>query len=78
MTEKKHAPKVEHDDPTMAGQRSRNETGELRRKRGDTLVSTIEQMYNVDFGVRSDMKLETLRERLGEDEIDKLVNKARQ
>jgi len=55
------APPVRHDDPEMAGQRARNLTGKLRRKRGDTEVGTIEEQYHVDFGVRSDMKLETLR-----------------
>ena len=71
----KKAPPVKHDDPEMVGQRARNLTGELRRKRGDTLVGTLEELYHVDFGVRSDMKLETLREELGEDEIAKLISK---
>ena len=73
----KKAPRVMHDDPEMVGQRARNLTGELRHKRGDTEVGTIEELYHVDFGVRSDMKLETLREELGEDEIAKLIIKAR-
>jgi hypothetical protein len=73
----KKAPPVKHDDPEMRGQRSRNETGELRRKRGDTQVGTIEDQYHVDFGVRRDMELDTLRDRLGEDEITKLLKKVR-
>ena len=73
----KHAPPVKHDDPLMTGNRSRNTTGELRRKRGDTRVDTIEQRYHVDFGVRGDMELETLRRKLGEDEIASLLSKAR-
>ena len=73
----KKAPPVKHDDPEMTGQRARNITGELRKKRGDTLVETIEEMYHVDFGVRSDMKLETLREEFSEDEIAELIRKAR-
>ena len=75
MTHKK-APPVRHDDPEMAGSRSRNETGELRRKRGDTRVDTIEELYHVDFGVRGDMQLDSLRTKLGEDEIGKLIKKA--
>ncbi len=71
------APPVRHDDPEMTGERARNITGELRRKRGDTLVGTIEEMYHVDFGVRSDMKLGTLREEFDEDEIAKLIKKGR-
>ncbi len=76
MSHKKARP-VKHDDPEMTGQRARNITGELRRKRGDTLVGTIEDHYHVDLGVRSDMKLETLRERYDEDEIAKLIKKGR-
>ena len=45
------APPVKHDDPEMAGERSRNAGGELRRKRGDTKVETIEDLYHVDFDV---------------------------
>ena len=71
------APPVRDDDPGMTGERARNITGELRRKRGDTLVETIEELYHVDFGVRGDMKLETLREKFSEDEIAKLVKKGR-
>lgn len=69
------APPVQHDAPGMKGPRSRNEDGELRQKRGDTLVGTIENQYGVDFGVRSDMKLETLRERLGATSIEDLIDK---
>jgi hypothetical protein len=58
-------PPVKHDDPGMAGPRSRNEDGQLRQVRGDKLVGTIEAEHNVDLGVRSDMRLDTLRDRLG-------------
>lgn len=49
-----------NDAKGMRGYRSRNQTGELRQKRGDTHITTIENTYNVDFGVRSDMHLQTL------------------
>lgn len=58
--------------------RSRDENGEWRRKRGDTNVRTIEQKYHVDFGVRGDMHLETLRDRTGLTSIDDLVRHARE
>ncbi|MBA3973391.1 MAG: hypothetical protein C0504_04125 [Candidatus Solibacter sp.] len=61
----------------MKGPRSRNEDGELRQKRGDTRVGTIEEQYGVNFGVRSDMKLDTLRERLGATSIDDLISSTR-
>jgi hypothetical protein len=47
--------------------RCRDEDGSIRRKRGDTLVSTLRSEYGADFapGVRSDMRLDTLLERTG-------------
>lgn len=71
----KKAPAVKTDAPGMQGPRSRNEDGALRQKRGDTLVGTLEEQYHVNFGVRSDMKLSTLREKLGETAIEKLIEK---
>lgn len=45
--------------------RCRDQNGEIRQKRGDTLVGTLRKTYGDDFapGVRSDMRLDTLRER---------------
>jgi len=43
----------------MKGYRSRNQGGELREKRGDTHMGTIEQQYGRNFNVRSDMHLDT-------------------
>lgn len=59
-------------------ERSRDEDGEWRRKRGDTNVGTIEQQYGVDFGVRSDMHLETLRQQTGLSSIQDLLRHARE
>ena len=47
----------------MRGNRSRTKDGTLREKRGDTRVGTIEEKYGVDFGVRSDMRLDTYLQR---------------
>ena len=46
--------------------RCRDLDGEIRQKRGDTLVRTLRQTYGSDFapGVRGDMRLDTLRERV--------------
>ena len=63
------------DAPGMKGQRSRNEDGELRRKRGDTHVGTIEDEYGVDFEVRSDMRLDTLLKREGAESLDDLLRR---
>ena len=63
------------DDPGMKGNRSRDDSGELRRKRGDTHVSTIEKKYNKDFNVRSDMHLDTLLKQENVSSLDQLLKK---
>jgi hypothetical protein len=47
--------------------RCRDHDGEIRQKRGDTLVWTLRKTYGPEFapGVRSDARLDTLRERTG-------------
>ena len=62
-----------NDDPGMEGCRSRNEIGLLRAKRGDTFVSTIEKQYDVDFGVRGNMHLDTLLELKGVNSLNDLI-----
>ena len=63
-----------NDAPGMKGDRSRTESGPLRRKRSDTHVGTIEQRYGRDFGVRSDMELGTLLNREGKDSLNDLLH----
>lgn len=46
-----------NDAEGMKGNRNRNQGGQLRDKRNDTHMGTIEDQYNRDFGVRSDMEL---------------------
>jgi len=45
--------------------RCRDFDGEIRQKRGDTLVKTLRRTYGPDFalGVRADTRLDTLRDR---------------
>ena len=62
------------DAPGMRGYRSRNENGELREKRGDTHVETLEKKYGVDLGVRGDMHLDTLLERKGLESLNDLLH----
>jgi hypothetical protein len=62
------------DAPGMRGYRSRNEDGELRQKRGDTHVGTVEKQYGRDFDVRSDTHLSTLLEREGVASLNDLIN----
>ena len=63
-----------NDAPGMRGNRSRDENGQLRRKRGDTEVGTIEEQYGRDFDARSDMHLKTLLEREGAGSLHELLN----
>jgi hypothetical protein len=58
----------------MKGIRSRNDDGELRQKRSDTHVGTIEKKYNVDLGVRSDMELGTLLKATGYESLNDLLH----
>lgn len=62
-----------NDAPGMRGIRSRNEDGQLRQKRGDTHVGTIEKMYGLDLGARSDMHLHTLLQREGVQSLHELI-----
>jgi hypothetical protein len=61
------------DAPGMRGSRSRDENGQLRQKRGDTHVGTIEQEYGVDFSVPSDMRLDTLLHRRRVESLSQLL-----
>jgi hypothetical protein len=63
-----------NDAPGMRGYRSRNETGPLREKRGDTHMGTIEKQYDMDFGVRSDMHLDTYLAQQGLESLNDLIN----
>lgn len=45
----------------------------IRKKRSDTKIGTIEEKYNIDLNVRSDMKLGSYLERKGLPSLSKLV-----
>jgi hypothetical protein len=55
--------------------RCRDDNGEIRQKRGDTLVKTLRKTYGPDFapGVRGDTRLETLRKRAGGESLSKIL-----
>ena len=55
--------------------RCRDRDGEIRQKRGDTLVSTLRKTYGPDFapGVRGDMRLDTLRKQSGGDSLSRIL-----
>ena len=56
-------------------QRCRDGDGEIRQKRGDTLVKTLRKTYGPDFapGVRSDTRLDTLRKKTGGESLSKIL-----
>ena len=60
----------------MRGIRSRDENGQLRDKRDDTHMGTIEKQYGRNFGVRSDMELGTFLEQNGFKSLHELVQSA--
>lgn len=66
---------IKNDAPGMKGERGRNNDGQLRQKRGDTHIGTIEKNYNVDLGVRSDMHLDTFLDKNGYESLNDLIHK---
>ena len=67
---------VRNDDPSMKGQRSRNESnGRMRQKRSDTEAATLEKEYGVELDIRSDATLRTMRQRTGETSVEKVIEK---
>ncbi|MGA3051200.1 MAG: hypothetical protein ABSE00_04690 [Chitinispirillaceae bacterium] len=57
--------------------RERDRDGQIREKRGDTLIGTLRQEYGKDFakGYRSDTKLQTIREENGGKSLRELLKK---
>lgn len=49
----------------------------LPKKRGDTLVKTIEKKYGVDLGYRSDAQLHTVLKNEGLPSLSKLLKMTR-
>lgn len=69
--------KVKNDAAGMKGQRSRNNDGELRQKRSDTHIGTIEEQYGIDLGVRSDMQLGTFLKDNNIESLNDLIHKSK-
>lgn len=66
--------KKNNDAPGMRGDRIRNDDGQLRQKRSDTHIGTIEKKYDIDLGVRSDMHLGTYLEKNNIASLNDLIN----
>lgn len=67
------ARRCSNDAPGMRGCRSRNEDGQLRDKRDDTHMGTLEKQYHRDFDVRSDMELGTFLKGHGLKSLNDLI-----
>jgi hypothetical protein len=65
---------IKNDAPGMKGQRGRNEDGQLRQKRGDTHIESIEKQYGIDLNVRGDMHLDTFLEKNNINSLNNLIN----
>lgn len=50
-------------------------SGQIKRKRGDTLIGNIEKQYGVDFNVRSDMKLRSYLKQKGLPSMSKALDR---
>lgn len=58
----------------MRWNRSRNNDWELRQKRSDTLIWTIEKQYWIDLWVRSDMELWNYLKKNNIESLNDLIN----
>ncbi len=65
---------IKNDAPGMRGNRSRNQSGQLRNKRDDTHMGTIEKQYNRDFGVRDNKELGNFLKEKGIKSLNDLIN----
>lgn len=54
--------------------RSRDNNGQVREKRGDTHMGTIEDIYNRNFDVRSDMHLGNYLKEHNLESLHQLIN----
>jgi hypothetical protein len=63
--------------PKGLDDRMRDADGEIRKKRGDTLVSTLRKEYGDGFakGYRSDAELRTVLKKEGLETLDQLLKK---
>jgi hypothetical protein len=65
--------------PKGLDERMRDRSGEIRKKRSDTLVSTLREEYGADFakGYRPITKLGAVLKKEGVETLDQLLRKTR-
>jgi len=54
---------------------NKNKSGQIRKKRADTKIGTIEKQYGVDFNARSDMKLGNYLKEKGYPSLSKALDR---
>lgn len=52
---------------------NRTQSGQFKTRRSDTQIGTIEKQYNLQLGVRSDMKLGNYLDQKGYSSLSKLL-----
>jgi len=69
--------KTQRHYPKGLDNRMRDQDGEIRKKRSDTLVGTLREEYGPDFakGYRSDAELGTVLKKEGLESLDQLLNR---
>lgn len=59
----------------LKNMKRQNKDGQFTAKRKDTKIGTIEKKYNVDLGVRSDMKLGNYLKKKGYKSLSEMLSK---
>ncbi|MFA5838939.1 MAG: hypothetical protein WC849_03310 [Candidatus Paceibacterota bacterium] len=68
-------PKLDTNAQNMPGHAARTHGGRLRKIRGDTEIKTLEKRYNVDLGVRDDMRWDTFKKEKGIESVKDALEK---
>lgn len=56
-------------------QKKKTNSGQFQKKRGDTLIRSVEKTYGVNFNVRGDTKLSTYLKKAGLPSLSKALDK---
>ncbi|MBS1778629.1 MAG: hypothetical protein JST70_04850 [Bacteroidetes bacterium] len=62
----------------MSNNRSRNNDGEFRKKRGDTKVQNLKETYPEFNGINGNTHLKTLKEKFNTDSLDGVLKNLKQ
>lgn len=68
-------PKLDTNAENMPGHAARNQGGQLRRIREDTLIKTLEKRYDVDLPGRNDAKWGTFKDKYDVNSVREALDK---